>query len=146
MPCLLSTSNTLAIANNSSYELWIKYITGDSSLAKQAQKWCEDICNTILKIHALTGYDATSKAGTKAAALKANYHLLASSGQTRRPIFSHLNKLKNDFVLFLTQKKIAMHLTIYDIFFIQRRTKRCDLCHLLLICDIDIFLGHFISI
>ena len=87
MPCLLSTSNTLAIANNSSYELWIKYITGDSSLAKQAQKWCEDICNTILKIHALTGYDATSKAGTKAAALKANCRVRVSFRQNKRPSF-----------------------------------------------------------
>ena len=33
-----------------------------------AQKLCEDICNTILKIHVLTG---NSKVETKAAALKA---------------------------------------------------------------------------
>ena len=36
--------------------------------------------------YTLTGCDATSKTGTKAAALKANYHLLASLGQNRRPI------------------------------------------------------------
>ena len=36
--------------------------------------------------YTLTGCDATSKTGKKAAALKANYHLLASLGQNRRPI------------------------------------------------------------
>ena len=42
----------------------------------------------------LTWFDATSKAGTKAAALKANYHLLASLGQNRRPIFNTLTNWK----------------------------------------------------
>ena len=50
-----------------------------------AQKLCEDICNIILKIHVLTGYGATSKAGTKAAALKATYYLLANFELNRRP-------------------------------------------------------------
>ena len=52
-----------------------------------AQKLCEDICNTILKIHVLTDIGPTSKIGIKAVALKGNYHLLASFGQNRRPNF-----------------------------------------------------------
>ena len=52
-----------------------------------AQNLCEDICNTILKIHTLTGYDAISKTGTKAAALKPNYHLLSSLGEIQDQVF-----------------------------------------------------------
>ena len=43
------------------------------------QNLCEDICDTILKIHVLTGCNATSKVETKTH-LKANFHLLASFG------------------------------------------------------------------
>ena len=54
-----------------------------------AQKLFEDIdiSNTILTIHVLGGYDVSSTVGTKAATLKANYHLLARSRQNRRPNF-----------------------------------------------------------
>ena len=66
------------------------YGTGDKSLYipiyTLAENLCEDISNTILKICVLTRCNATSKAGTKADALKANYRLLASLGQ-KRPIF-----------------------------------------------------------
>ena len=41
-----------------------------------------------------------------------------------------------------TTLKIAIHLMIYDIFFIQKRTKRYDLYHLLLIYHMDILLDH----
>ena len=55
---------------------WIKYNTGDNSryipFHTLAQKSCEDIFNTVLKIHVFIGCDATSKAGTKAATLKAS--------------------------------------------------------------------------
>ena len=40
------------------------------------------------------------------------------SGKIEVQIFEHLNKLKNTFVLFFTQKKIAIHLMISGIFFI----------------------------
>ena len=41
--------------------------------------------------------------------------------------------------------KIAIHLMIYGILFIQRRTKRYNLYHLLLIHQTDIFLDHIMS-
>ena len=74
------------------------------------------ICNAISKIHVLTGCDATSKTGTNAAALKVNCHLLVSLVQNRRPNFQHLNKLKNNFVLFFTQNKNATQLMIYGLY------------------------------
>ena len=37
-------------------------------------------------------YDVTSKTGTKVPDLKANYHLLASLGQKRRPFFLALKQ------------------------------------------------------
>ena len=52
-----------------------------------AQKLAEDICDTILKIHVLKRYGATSKVGTKAATLRASCHLLASFRQNREPKF-----------------------------------------------------------
>ena len=52
-----------------------------------AKKSCEDICNKILKIHVLTGSDATSNAGTKAYC-----PLWASFGQNRRPSFLALKQ------------------------------------------------------
>ena len=125
----------------------INDITGDNfryiPIHTLAQKSCEDICNLILIIHLFSqDANATSKAGTNTAALKANYHLLAILGQSRR----HLKELKNAFVLFLTKKKIAKHLMIYGMFFIQSRTKLYDLCHLLLICHVGISKDHFMSI
>ena len=57
-----------------------------------AQKLCKEICNTILKINVLTGYGETSKVGTKAAALEAKCHLLASFEQNRRPNFLALKQ------------------------------------------------------
>ena len=54
------------------------YSTGDKSpyipIHTLTQKLCEDVCNKILKLHVLTGYDATSEDGTKAAALKATIY------------------------------------------------------------------------
>ena len=65
----------------------IKYITGDKFryilIHILAQKLCEDISNTVLKVHVLTGCDATSKVGRKAAAVKANNHLLTSFRENR---------------------------------------------------------------
>ena len=91
MPNLPSRSNTEIIAADSCWKLWINCSTSDKFcyilIHTLAQKSCEDICNTILSIHVLTIYDATSKAGTKAAAIKANYHSLASFGINRRPNF-----------------------------------------------------------
>ena len=49
----------------------------------------------ILATHPYTHRcDATSKVGTKTAALKANYHLLASFGQDRRPTFLALKQVE----------------------------------------------------
>ena len=56
------------------------------------QKLSENSSNTILKIHVLTGYDATSKVGTKVAAVKCNFHLLASFWQNKRPNFLALKQ------------------------------------------------------
>ena len=88
MPSLPSRSNTEVIAADS---CWINYSTGDKfcyiPIHTLAQKSCEDICNTILNIYVLTVYDETSKFGTKTAAVKANYHLLASFGLNRRSNF-----------------------------------------------------------
>ena len=65
-------------------ELWVKYSTGDKSryisIGTLGQKLGEAVCSTILNIHVLTGCDSTSKIETKAAALKANYHLLTNIG------------------------------------------------------------------
>ena len=77
-------------------ELSTKYNTCDKScyilINTSAQKLGDDICNTILKIHVLTGCDATSKVETKSAALKATIHLLASFGKNREPIFLALEQ------------------------------------------------------
>ena len=54
-----------------------------TAIHNSAQKFCEYICITIVKINVLAGHDATTKVEKKAAALKATYHLLASSGQIR---------------------------------------------------------------
>ena len=150
MPSLPSRSNFLCIAACSSYEPWIKYSTGDNS------RYISIHISTIIAWRylshnfknpcTLTRSEATRKTGTKAAALKANYHLLVSLGQSRRPIFLALKQRKNTFDLFLIQKKIAMHLMIYGIFPIQRRTKWNDLCQLLLICHMYRLLDHFKSI
>ena len=76
MPSLPSRSNTEVIAADSCRNLWINYSTGDKfcyiPIHTLAQKSCEDICNTILNIYLLTEYDASSKFGTKTAAVKAN--------------------------------------------------------------------------
>ena len=57
-PSLPSRINFLGIATCSSYELCIENSTGDNSghipIHTLAQKSCEDICNTILKIHVLS--------------------------------------------------------------------------------------------
>ena len=45
-------------------------------------------------MHVYTWYNATSKVGTKAAAMKANYHLLASFGKNRRLNFVALEQVK----------------------------------------------------
>ena len=144
---LLSRSNTLVIAVYTSQRLWIKYSTGESRyilILTLAQKLCEDIFKTILKIHGLTECYAASKIETKVAALKANYHLLASFWKNRRPIFLQF-KLKNTFVLLFNQEKVAVHLMSYGVFFIQIKTKCYDLYHLLLICHVNVFLDHIIS-
>ena len=97
MPSLHFRCNNLPIATNSSWEPWIKYNTVDASLYSDSHfstkfVW-KDICNTILKIHTLTGYNAISKIGTKAAALKPNYHLLSSLGEIQDQVFRNLSKL-----------------------------------------------------
>ena len=63
-----------------------------TAIHNPAQKLCEDICITILKINVPAGHDATTKVEKKAAALKATYHLLASFGQIRRPNFLALKQ------------------------------------------------------
>ena len=80
MPSLPSRSNTEVIILLpeviAADSCWINYSTGDKfcyiPIHTLAQKSCEDICNTILNIYLLTEYDATSKFGTKTAAVKAN--------------------------------------------------------------------------
>ena len=57
--------------------------------------------------------DATSKVGTKAAALKAYCYLWISFRQNRKSSFLALKNLKNTFVLFFTQKKIAINLRYF---------------------------------
>ena len=82
-PGLPSRSNFLGIAACSNYEPCIKNSTGDNSrhipIYTLAQKPCEDNCNTILTIHALSQYAMQPvKLGQKQLFL--NYHLRASLG------------------------------------------------------------------
>ena len=72
----------------SAAQLMSRYI----AIHNLAQKLCEDICITTLKINIFAGHDATSKVEKKAAPLKATYHLLASFGQIRRPNFLALRQ------------------------------------------------------
>ena len=65
-------------------ELWIRYSTGDK-IYTVTQKLGEDVFNTIFKIHVLKRCGATSKAGTKAVALGATWHLIAKFGENRAP-------------------------------------------------------------
>ena len=52
------------------------------------------------------------KLGQKAVAVKAIYYLLASFRQNKRPNFLAFKRTENIFVLFFTQKKIAIQLII----------------------------------
>ena len=100
MPNPPRRSNPATTANNiqkpitakspgsSAAQLMSRYI----AIHNLAQKLCEDICITILKINVPAGHDATTKVEKKAAALKATYHLLASFGQIRRPNFLALRQ------------------------------------------------------
>ena len=76
MPSLLFRVDSLGITASTKQVFWIKYNTGNSScyipFHTLVQKSCEDIFNTVLKIHVFIGCDAISKAGTKAATLKAS--------------------------------------------------------------------------
>ena len=54
-------------------------------------------------------------------------------------IMKSCHKISNDL-------KIVINLMIYDIFFKQRRTRRYKIYHLLLICHMDIFSDHIISV
>ena len=76
MPSLLFRIDSLGITASTRQVFRIKYNTGDNSryipFHTLAQRSCEDIFNTVLKIHVFIGCDATSKAGTKAATLKAS--------------------------------------------------------------------------
>ena len=81
---LSSRCNNLAIAANSSQEPWIKHSTGDKSCYTLIHTLPQTLRECICKS---TECDATSKVGTKAAALKANLHLPAVLEQVRRPNF-----------------------------------------------------------
>lgn len=78
---------------------WIKYSSGDKScyilIHTLAQKLWEDICNIILKIHLLTGCDATRKVVIKVAAVKSNYHYQPVLGKIEGQSFQHLGEMKN---------------------------------------------------
>ena len=61
--------------------------------------------NTILKIDVLKRCDTTGKVLTKAAALKASFHLLASFGQNRKPNFLALKQTVKHLCSFLYPKE-----------------------------------------
>lgn len=80
---------------------------------------------------------------------KVSYQCLAgitwqNVSQNRELKFQTL-KLKNILFLFFTQKRVAIHLANYGIFFIQGRTKLYHLYYLLLICQPEHFLDHTMS-
>ena len=74
----------MSIADNISQEPWIKHSTGDKSCYTLIHTLPQTLRECICKS---TECDATSKVGTKAAALKANLHLPAVLEQIRRPNF-----------------------------------------------------------
>ena len=91
-------------------ELWIKYSTGIKSryipIHTLGQKLGEGVCSKTLNIHVLTGCDSTSKIGTKAAALKANYHLINNFRKNREPDIVSLKQVEKYLfsVLYLKEK------------------------------------------
>ena len=70
-------------------QLWIKYGLGDKTryipVHTLARRLGRDTCAALLKCHAITGCDVTSKLGTKANALKANLQLLLDFGKSVHP-------------------------------------------------------------
>ena len=74
----------MAIAANSSQQPWIKHSAGDKSCYTLIHTLPQTLRECICKS---TECDATSKVGTKAAALKANLHFWAVFEQIKRPNF-----------------------------------------------------------
>ena len=66
--------------------------------------------------------DTTSRTGTKAAPLKASYHLLASFGQNRRPIFLSLKQTEKHLcsVLYLTENCNAFDDLRYTVYYLYK--------------------------
>ena len=72
VPSVPSRCNNLVIAAWSLRLSTVQLMSCYTAIHTSAQKLCEDICNTISKIHVLTWYNATSKVGTKVVDIKIN--------------------------------------------------------------------------
>ena len=130
-------------------ELWIEYSTGDKSryipIHTLAQKLGEEFCNTIFKIHVLTGCDSASKVGAKAAALKANYDLLVSFEQDREPRFLAFKKVEKCLCSVLYPKENCDIFDDLRYIIYTKKNKTLSSLRPLLICYMDIFLDHIMS-
>ena len=70
-------------------QLWIKYGLGDKSryipIHTLEDRLGANTCDMLLKVHARTGCDVTSKLGTKPAALEGNFHQSVNFGTSAVP-------------------------------------------------------------